>query len=197
MPILEKTSLLEIPIIETERLLLKPMDTKFITESYLHWMNDLDVCKFLETSIPYSEVELNDFVNLMVLKKILFWAITLKNESTHIGNIKIDPINYKHQIGEYGILMGDKSYWGLGYAKEASQAVIKFCFDILYLRKITLGVIKDNIAAVKLYESLGFEVEGTYRMHGKYDGKYCDALRMALFNFNDPNVKSYLGNKYN
>ena len=62
MPILEKTSLLEIPIIETERLLLKPMDTKFITESYLHWMNDLDVCKFLETSIPYSEVELNDFV---------------------------------------------------------------------------------------------------------------------------------------
>jgi RimJ/RimL family protein N-acetyltransferase len=50
---------------------------------------------------------------------------------------------------------------------------------------------------VKLYESLGFEVEGIYRMHGKYDGKYCDALRMALFNFNDPNVKNYLGNKYN
>ena len=42
MSILEKTSLLEIPTIETSRLLLKPMRTKFITERYLHWMNDLD-----------------------------------------------------------------------------------------------------------------------------------------------------------
>ena len=195
MSILEKTSLVEIPTIETPRLLLKPMDTKFITESYLSWMNDLDVCKFLETSIPYSEVELQDFVNLMIAKKVLFWAITLKHDASHIGNIKINPINKKHLIGEYGILMGDRNNWGKGIAKEASQSVISYCFDSLNLRKITLGVIKDNIAAVKLYESLGFEVEGIYRMHGIYDGKYCDAIRMALFNKKDPDVQSYLENK--
>ena len=195
MSILEKISSEEIPTIETERLLLKPMHTRFITKSYLHWMNDLDVCKFLETAIPYSEVELQDFVNLMIAKKVLFWAITLKNDGSHIGNIKIDPINKKHLIGEYGILMGDRNNWGKGFAKEASQSIISYCFDTLKLRKITLGVIKDNLAAVKLYESLGFVVEGTYRMHGKYDGKYCDAIRMALFNIKDPNVQSYLENK--
>lgn len=195
MSILEKVSSEEIPTIETERLLLKPMHTKFITESYLHWMNDLDVCKFLETEIPYSEVKLKDFVNSMIAKKILFWAITLKHDGSHIGNIKIDPINKRNQIGEYGILMGDKQNWGKGYAKEASIAVINYFFNKLGLRKITLGVIKDNIAAVKLYESLGFEVEGIYRMHGKYDGKYCDAIRMALFNIKDSDVQSYLDNK--
>ena len=196
MSILEKTYLARIPAIETSRLLLQPMDTKFITESYLHWMNDLDVCKFLETSIPYSEVELQDFVNWMIAKKVLFWAITLKYDGSHIGNIKIDPINEKHLIGEYGILMGDRNNWGKGFAKEASLSVISYCFDTLNLRKITLGVIKDNIAAVKLYEYLGFEVEGIYRMHGKYDGKYCDAIRMALFNMKDPDVQSYLDNKF-
>lgn len=195
MSILEKITRVEIPTIETERLLLKPMHTKFITESYLHWMNDLDVCKFLETAIPYSEVELQDFVNSMIAKKILFWAITLKHDGSHIGNIKIDPINKKHLIGEYGILMGDRNNWGKGYAKEASKSVISYCFQSLNLRKITLGVIKDNVAAVKLYESLGFEVEGIYRMHGIYCGKYCDAIRMALFNMNDPDVQNYLVSK--
>lgn len=195
MSILEKTSLLETPTIETSRLLLKPMDTKFITESYLHWMNDMEVCKFLETSIPYSEVDLQDFVNQMIAKKVLFWVITLKHDGSHIGNIKIDPINKKHLIGEYGILMGDRNNWGKGFAREASQSVISYCFDTLNLRKITLGVIKDNIAAVKLYESLGFEVEGVYRMHGKYDGKYCDAIRMALFNMKNLDVQNYLDNK--
>lgn len=195
MSILEKISCVEIPTIETERLLLKPMQTKFITESYLHWMNDLDVCKFLETAIPYSEVELQDFVNSMIAKKILFWAITLKHDGSHIGNIKIDPVNKKHLIGEFGILMGDRNNWGKGYAKEASKSVISYCFESLNLRKITLGVIKDNVAAVKLYESLGFEVEGSYRMHGIYGGKYCDAIRMALFNMNDPDVQNYLVSK--
>lgn len=195
MSILEKISPVEIPTIETERLLLKPMHTKFITESYLHWMNDLDVCKFLETAIPYSEVELQDFVNSMIVKKILFWAITLKHDGLHIGNIKIDPINKKHLIGEYGILMGDRNNWGKGYAKEASKSVISYCFESLNLRKITLGVIKDNVAAVKLYESLGFEVEGIYQMHGIYGGKYCDAIRMALFNRNNPDVQNYLISK--
>lgn len=195
MSILEKTSRAEIPTIETERLLLKPMHTKFITENYLHWMNDSDVCKFLETDIPYSEVELQDFVNSMIAKKILFWAITLKHNGSHIGNIKIDPINKKHLIGEYGILMGDRNNWGKGYAKEASKSVISYCFESLNLRKITLGVIKDNVAAVKLYESLGFEEEGIYRMHGIYAGKYCDAIRMALFNRNDPDVQNYLVSK--
>ncbi len=195
MSILEKTSLIDIPTIETSRLLLKPIDTKFITESYLQWMNDMEVCKFLETSIPYSEVELQNFVNQMIAKKVLFWVITLKHDGSHIGNIKIDPVNKKNLIGEYGILMGDRNNWGKGFAREASRSVISYCFDTLNLRKITLGVIKDNIAAVKLYESLGFEVEGVYRMHGKYDGKYCDAIRMALFNMKNPDVQNYLDNK--
>jgi len=195
MSVLKKENFSQFSQIETPRLLLKPMDTKFISPAYLQWMNDQEVCKFLETTIPYSEIELQEFVKLMVSKKILFWAITLKHDGTHIGNIKIDPINYKHQIGEYGILMGDKNNWGKGYAKEASQALISYCFETINLRKITLGVIKDNVVAVKLYESLGFTIEGIYSMHGKYDGRYCDAIRMALFNFKNPDVQNYLYNK--
>ena len=79
--------------------------------------------------------------------------------------------------------MGDKSEWGKGYAKEASKKIIEFFFgEEKPLRKINLGVVKSNTSAVKLYESLGFEIEGVFKQHVNYDGIYHDILRMALFN---------------
>jgi RimJ/RimL family protein N-acetyltransferase len=106
----------------------------------------------------------------------------LKSDDKHIGNIKIDPINLKLGTGEYGILMGDKNEWGKGYAKEASLTIIDYCFNIIGLRKITLGVISENISAINLYKKLGFELEGTFKYHGFYNGKWCSCFRMTLFN---------------
>lgn len=180
------------PILETERLILEPLSIKFCTKEYVNWLNDLEVYQYLDTGGSYTLEGLSHYLNNYLKNPVLFWAIIVKKTNAHIGNIKIDPINQRNQIGEYGILMGDRKNWGKGYAKEASKIVISYCFNSLKLRKITLGVIKDNIAAVKLYESLGFEVEGVYRMHGKYGGKYCDAIRMALFNRNDHEIQDYL-----
>ena len=179
-------------ILETERLILEPISIKFCTKEYVNWLNDKEVYQYLDTGGNYTLEGLSDYLTKYSKKPVLFWAIIVKETNSHIGNIKIDPINQRNQIGEYGILMGDRNNWGKGYAKEASTSVISYCFDSLNLKKITLGVIKDNVAAVKLYESLGFAVEGIYRMHGKYGGKYCDAIRMALFNMNDQEVQNYL-----
>ena len=66
---------------------------------------------------------------------MLFWAIHLKEGGKHIGNIKIDPVNKRHGLGEYGIMIGDSDEWGKGYAKEASELVIHHCFRDLRLRK--------------------------------------------------------------
>jgi RimJ/RimL family protein N-acetyltransferase len=73
---------------------------------------------------------------------------------------------------------------GKGFAKEATQKIIDFCFNELEIRKLTLGVVADNFAAVKLYKKLNFKTEGIYKKHGLYQGKYCDIIRMALFNPN-------------
>jgi RimJ/RimL family protein N-acetyltransferase len=82
-------------------------------------------------------------------------------------------------------MMGDRSEWGKGYAAEASKAVLDYCFQEAGLRKVTLGVVEENAAAVNLYKKLGFVVEGVYKKHGLYNGHYCDLLRMAIFN---PNI---------
>lgn len=182
---------LNIHCIETERLILEPISIKFCSTEYVNWLNDKEVYQYLDTGGNYTLEGLSDYLTKYIENPILFWAIIVKETNSHIGNIKIDPINQRNQIGEYGILMGDKNNWGKGYAKEASKAVIEYCFKAVGLRKISLGVIKDNIAAVKLYELLGFQIEGIYQMHGIYAGKFCDAYRMAIFNHEDPLVKNY------
>ena len=126
--------------------------------------------------------KLIEYVNSMIENKILIWGIYLNETNKHLGNIKIDPLNISSGTGEYGILMGDKTEWGKGYAKEASLAVIEFCFNKIGLRKITLGVISENISAVNLYKKLGFEIEGTFKYHGFYNGKWSSCFRMTLFN---------------
>ena len=76
----------------------------------------------------------------------------MKKDLKHIGNIKIDPINVKHKYGEYGILIGDKTQWGKGFAIEASMRVFDFCFSSeVDLRKINLGVNQINLNAVNLF----------------------------------------------
>jgi ribosomal-protein-alanine N-acetyltransferase len=167
--------------IETERLVLQPMDESFISLDYLSWMNDPEVFLYLESGGNYSMNELQEYVKNSVQKKILFWAITIKYNGKHIGNIKIDPVSQRHGTGEYGIMLGDRDEWRKGYATEASIGLINYCFDVLGIRKINLGVVKDNESAVQLYEKLGFKTEGEFEAHGFYNGKYCNTLRMALF----------------
>lgn len=172
-----------IPSLESERLKLIPLSLVHLSDTYVSWMNDARVIAHLESGGNYTLDTLKEFLSDVEKKAILFWAIHLKSTNKHIGNIKIDPINAKHGFGEYGILMGDTDEWGKGYAKEASELVIEYCFDEeINLRKITLGVQAKNVSAVALYTRLGFKIEGKYIKHVRVEFGYDDILRMAIFN---------------
>lgn len=174
------------PILDSERLKFIPLSIDHLSEDYVEWLNDFDVYKYLETGGNYTIEKLTDFLTSVEKSNVLFYAIHLKSNNLHIGNIKIDPINLRHRIGEYGIMMGRKSEWKKGYAKEASLRIIDYCFQVLDLRKITLGVVSDNISAIELYKKIGFVQEGEYKNHAFHNGEYLDVTRMALFN---PNLK--------
>jgi RimJ/RimL family protein N-acetyltransferase len=174
-----------IPELESDRLFYKPLSLEHCSEKYVKWLNNPEVYKFLETGGNYTLEMLRSYLLDVVAKpNILFWGIHLKHNKEHIGNIKIDPVNNRHSFGEYGILIGEQSEWGKGYAKEASETIIHYCFGTLNLRKINLGVVEKNTTALQLYKSMGFEVEGVYKKHGFYDTEYLDIIRMAIFNPN-------------
>jgi RimJ/RimL family protein N-acetyltransferase len=171
------------PILESDRLILNPLGLAHSSETYVKWMNDPEVNKYLESGGDYTLEKLDIFLKEVEQSNILFWAIQLKDSNKHIGNIKIDPINKKHRYAEYGILLGDRTEWGKGYAEEASNLVINFCFsEVINLRKINLGLHAKNTAALKLYRKIGFIEEGRFRNHVETIDGYDDIIRMAIFN---------------
>ena len=149
----------DLPVLETDRLLLKPLNKSYLSQNYVDWMNDGEVNRYLESGGDYNLKKLNEYLTEVERNPKYFWAIILKEINKHIGNIKIDPIDPDDFFGEYGIMIGDRNEWGKGIAKEASEKVINFCFNTLNLKKISLGVKKNNFSAISLYKKLGFAIE--------------------------------------
>ena len=149
-------------------------------------MKDVEVIKYMESGGPNYDLKmLERYLKHIESQNIFSWAIVIKKNMLHIGNLKIDPINHKNLYGEYGIMIGDRREWGKGYANEASKAVIKFCFDSLKLNKINLGVLINNKAALRLYQKLGFRIEGHLKKHEIHNGTFVDTYRMTIFNIVD------------
>lgn len=169
-------------ILESERLLFERIFLGHLSQDYVNWMNDSEVFLYMESGGNYTKEMLQSYIEEQESKDILFWAIKIKATGKHIGNIKIDPVNPESNSGEYGILIGDKTEWGKGYAKEASLRIIAYCFEKLSFSQITLGVIEDNIKALELYKKMGFEIKTKLLNYGIYNNKVCNVIRMVLKN---------------
>lgn len=69
---------------------------------------------------------------------------------------------------------------GKGYARNLIHKVVKKAKD-LHIEQICLSVVSDNIAAKKLYQSIGFESYGVEKRALKIDEMYRDEEFMVLF----------------
>jgi putative acetyltransferase len=72
------------------------------------------------------------------------------------------------------------SEWlGRGVGRALAEALVDLGDNWLNLTRIGLIVFADNEPAIALYESLGFEHEGTMRRLGYGDGRWMDARVMG------------------
>jgi RimJ/RimL family protein N-acetyltransferase len=91
-------------------------------------------------------------------------------------------INSKKRLchkGDLGIAV-QKAYWSMGIGRKMMNAAIAWCRG-RGLIKIELKVNTENQRALSLYNSLGFEIEGTIRKSVRLaDGTFRDAYIMGL-----------------
>ena len=171
--------------LESKRLSYEKLDSNYLSDKYVNWMNDEAVIEYIESGGNYTIEKLREYLLEQERKQILYWAIKIKVTNKHIGNIKIDPINHEEKSGVYGILIGDKNEWGKGYAFEASKEIIDYCFKKIGLEKIALGVNKENKIAIKLYKKLGFKnLKDTNELNKFFDINYKE-IKMYITNTNN------------
>lgn len=153
------------------------------TDNIVRWRNLPSVKKNL-----YSQVELKPeqhiayFESVVKMGKCAQFIIVVEDEkqSTDIGTIFIKNIDGSNHNGEYGIFIGEESARGKGYAKPATDLILKYGFESLNLHRIYLTVMSDNIPAIRAYERAGFVREGVLREEYLRGDSYVDIVMMSI-----------------
>jgi RimJ/RimL family protein N-acetyltransferase len=161
---------------------LRPLERTDLTETYLGWLNDAEVTRYMETgTFPATMHDLEKFYQGVAgsTTQVIF-AVADRKSHRHIGNAKLGPINWVHRHAMFGIMIGDKKFWGQGIGQEATRLMVEYAFRRLNLNRVTLGVFAEHESAVRCYENVGFRVEGRFRQDLFRDGEYKDRLWMGL-----------------
>ena len=169
-------------MLESERLLLRPVELTDVNETYRSWMNDPVVMQYTESRFQTHSLEqIRQYVlSVQADESSCFFAIVEKKTGKHIGNIKIGHIHPVHRHADVGIILGDKTCWGKGYAAESLRLVAGYARQSLQLHKLMAGIYANNIGSIQAFLKAGFVAEGRFACHWFCDGEYVDGLQMGL-----------------
>lgn len=146
----------------------------------INWINNSDNNKYLHYELPLQ------------FDKTVEWYDRIKNLDTRydaviefdkvpVGLIGLLNIDKKNKKAEYYICMGDGNFKGKGIATIASEQLLNYAFNTLNLNKVYLYTEKDNIAAQRLFEKLGFIKEGELKQDLIYMGRKVDRYIYGVF----------------
>ena len=151
--------------------------------TFVRWFNDPEVRQYLLMYEPMSKAkEERWFESYLERKGDFLFAIEalIEGQWLHIGNVGLHQVDWKNRTGVFGIVLGEKQYWGQGYGTDAARLMLCFAFRELNLHRVELEVFDFNLRAVRCYEKAGFRREGTRRQALFRDGAYHDIHLMAI-----------------
>ena len=166
----------EPPTLTGERVLIRALMPEDGNEAYAHWMNDPGVVEYTESRFTnHTPEDLQSYIRDTRADPLShMWAICEVGSGDHVGNIKLGPVNIHHHFGDIGLLIGERSAWGHGFATEAISLVCEFAFQQLRLHKVTASMYEENIGSRRAFEKAGFTVEGIrtsqYLLNDHYTG---------------------------
>ena len=97
-----------------------------------------------------------------------------------IGLADLSLEHWSQRDAFIGIGLGERADWGQGYGTDAMRLILRYAFDELNLRRITLTVFEYNERAQRTYRKLGFQEEGRLRQRLNRYGRRWDMLFMGL-----------------
>ncbi len=165
------------PTIETERLTLRTMNIEDV-EALNEWMPDKEIYRYWGKGPGKTDKKPELlFEKKEMPSKSFHLGIALKNTGKIIGEIWIYLIE-NDRMAKLAIRIGRK-YQKNGYAGEAVEAMIGFCFENTELQRIWTDVDVNNMASIRMLERCGFRKEGTIRQ-GKMVSTWCDYHLYAI-----------------
>lgn len=153
-----KTRLPLPPVLETARLILRPMRLSDAPAIQRHF-NDWEVVKHLSGHVPWPYPDDGAETHIrtsLETRDRYYWTITLKGDDEAIGLISIKP-----EAGEAREQRGfwlARAYWGRGLITEAAERVTEHAFVDLGWTHLWLGNAEPNLASHRVKEKQGARI---------------------------------------
>jgi RimJ/RimL family protein N-acetyltransferase len=158
---------IEIPILTTERLILRPFREEDL-DAYADICADTEVMRYLGDGKPLDRAAAWRQMALIVghwqLLGYGMWAVEERESGAFVGRIGF--FNPEGWPGfELGWTLG-RPWWGKGYATEGARAALDFGWRELGREHVISLIRPENQPSIRVAERLGERLEGDVELFG-------------------------------
>ncbi|NLK28864.1 MAG: GNAT family N-acetyltransferase [Clostridiales bacterium] len=153
---------------------------KWITDERLHAMWSANKLPYPLTKEALKEYQMN------YEKDDRGWIFTAVDEKgAPVGHLLMSKADYEQESIHFGFIVVDPTIRKKGYGREMLKLAIKYVFEIMNMKKITLGVFGNNQAAHNCYKAVGFVDETYEEKKFPYKEERWDYFGMAIYKQNE------------
>jgi len=166
------------PEIETARLRLRQF-TLFDLEDLFRIYSDPEVMRYVGKGARTRDETKAGLLSMLKhweLHGFGIWAVVDKMDGQLIGRCGLCFLDNTPEV-EVGYTFA-KPYWGMGIATEASQASLKFGFEVLKLNRIVAIAKPENVGSQRVMQKVGMKYENKAHYYNT-DVVYYALLRSA------------------
>ncbi len=153
----------EFPAIETERLVLRPMEVGDAPAIFTY-QSDPEIFRYMSPEPPASVDVVSEGIGkwlaLPAEKRRPCWMMVLKGSDRIVGTVSFNQLDPENAAGQLGYEVA-REFWGKGLATEAVRAVIDYGFNAMKLNRISAYCWEENRASRRVMEKAGMQYEGT------------------------------------
>lgn len=152
------------------------------------WENDSSIWHLGNTLTPYSRFAIeqfvlntgNDIFTSKQLRLMIDWHSS-GNGTTTVGSIDLFDFDPFHKRAGIGILI-DEKYRRKGFALEALNLLIDYCFKTLNLHQVYCNIERSNKQSIRLFAKASFVRCGIKKEWLLNNGKWTDELMYQRIN---------------
>ena len=98
-----------------------------------------------------------------------------------VGVAQLHTIEHYQRKARFGLFVANPDHRSKEIGTMACLLMLDFAFKGLDLRKVSLDVLATNEAAIRIYQAIGFQLEGVKRRDYFLDGQYIDVRFYSIF----------------
>lgn len=146
----------------------------------LEWMQDPNVSNWFRFDFSTMSVEkVLEFIENSLTSTLDKHYAIVNEEDEYLGTVSLKNIDSVNLNAEYAITLRTSGI-GKGFAKFATNEILKIAFEDLELQRVYLNVRSDNERAISFYTKFGFVYEGEFINHLRINNDYYNLKWFAI-----------------